>query len=119
MASAPAFEIVADPVPLKWWDDGSIRVAGTRVRLDTVIEAFNLGETPETIAANYGQLPLSTVYSVLAFYLSRRQQVDKYLETGDQEGERTLAEIEREQPTAALRERLKSRAAAVNADIPR
>ena len=40
----------ADPVPLAYDADGVLRVAGTRVRLDTVVGAFRLGATAEEVA---------------------------------------------------------------------
>ncbi len=40
-------------VPMKVDQDGVIRIGGTRVRLDTVIFAFNEGYTAEEIASQY------------------------------------------------------------------
>ena len=39
-----------EPVPLKLDSDGTIRVGGTRVPVDTVILAFHDGATAEEIA---------------------------------------------------------------------
>lgn len=38
-----------ETVPLAQWEDGSIRVGGTRVTLDTVVARFKVGDTPEDI----------------------------------------------------------------------
>ncbi|HYR83548.1 MAG TPA: hypothetical protein VE422_05670 [Terriglobia bacterium] len=38
-----SLKISTDPAPLVTDDDGVVRVVGTRVRLDTVIYAFNQG----------------------------------------------------------------------------
>lgn len=35
-----ALTLEAKPVPLQAWDGGSVRVGGTRVRLDTVLEGL-------------------------------------------------------------------------------
>lgn len=66
-------------VPLKTDTDGTIRVGQTRVRIDTVIYAFNEGYTAEEIVSQYPTLNLSEVYAVLAYYLNDRTTIDKYL----------------------------------------
>ena len=48
------FEAVT--VPLKTDQDGVIRVGDTRVRLDTVVSAFNDGQTAEEIVVSYSNL---------------------------------------------------------------
>lgn len=45
--------IAADPAPITIDEHGVARVGGTRVTLDTVITAFQLGETAQSIALNY------------------------------------------------------------------
>ena len=59
-------------VPLTADSDGVIRVAGTRVTLDTVAEAFQQGATAEEIVQQYPSLSLADVYSVFG-YLLRNQ----------------------------------------------
>ncbi len=39
-------EIVADPVPMAMDENGMVRIAGTRVTLDTIVGAYNRGDTP-------------------------------------------------------------------------
>ena len=46
-------KIWADPAPLVIDADGVVRVGGTRVRLDTIIHAFNEGATAEEILQQY------------------------------------------------------------------
>ena len=53
----------SQPVPLVSGADGVIRVAGTRVTLDTVAHAFERGATAEEIVQQYPALPLADVYS--------------------------------------------------------
>ena len=76
MSTAPVLE----PVPLSFDDDEVIRVAGTRVPLDTVVEAFETGATPEEISSDYPVLQLGDVYAVLAYYLRHREEVEAYLD---------------------------------------
>ena len=59
--------------------DGCYRLAGTRVSLDSVVYAFLDGQTAETIAQSFPALSLEQVYGAIAFYLSRRAEIDDYL----------------------------------------
>jgi uncharacterized protein (DUF433 family) len=54
-----AFEAKAPPLVAD--DDGVIRVAGTRVQLETVVIAFDAGATAEEIAQQYTSLDLADV----------------------------------------------------------
>jgi uncharacterized protein (DUF433 family) len=44
-----ALNLRAEPVPVEIDADGAARVGGTRVTLDTVVNAFNNGATAEEI----------------------------------------------------------------------
>ena len=41
------------PAPLVEDDDGVLHVTGTRVTLDSIVMAFDLGATPEEIVQRY------------------------------------------------------------------
>lgn len=71
--------IGAEPVPLVLDADGVVRIGDTRVTLDTLVSAFEEGATAEEIAHQYPSLQLADVYSVIGYYLRRRQDVDAYL----------------------------------------
>jgi uncharacterized protein (DUF433 family) len=71
--------IEKEEVPLKIDGNGIIRVAGTRVPLDTVIAAFKEGATPEEIVYRYPTLQLADVYAVLSYYLRRKNEIEAYL----------------------------------------
>ena len=66
---------------------GTLRIAGTRVSLDSVIHAFWEGATPEEICQDFSSLSLAQVYGVIAYYLNHRDKVDAYLQTGCKEVE--------------------------------
>ena len=68
--------ITETPVPLTTDSDGVVRVARTRVTLDTVVAAFAEGATAEEIAQQYPSLDLADVYSVLAYFLRHRSEVE-------------------------------------------
>jgi uncharacterized protein (DUF433 family) len=105
MLSAAAVE----PIPLSTDMGGLIRVAGTRVTLDTVIDAFLTGASPEEIAQDFPVLRLDDIYAVLTYYLRHRGEVDAYLRERRARGEAIRREIEAHFPQAGLRERLLAR----------
>ena len=81
-------------VPLETDQHGVVRVGGTRVPLDTIVAAHQQGQSPEDIVAGYDSLHLADVYAVIAYYLSRRAEVDAYLTERERAAERLRAMIE-------------------------
>lgn len=68
--------------------NGGYYVAGTRISLDSVVYAFNRGDSPERILERYPLLGKpARVYGAIAFYLDRQAQIDAYLEAGKREFE--------------------------------
>ena len=96
-------------VPIHTDADGVVRVAGTRVTLDTIVGAFNAGATAEEVAQQYPTVPLVDVYSVITYYLRHKPEVDAYLEDREALAERVRADVERRFPSAGIRERLLAR----------
>jgi hypothetical protein len=74
-------KIGAQPVPLSRDADDVIRVGGTRVTLDIVVESFIEGATAEEIVQRYPTLRLADVYAVISYYLGHRSEVGEYLRT--------------------------------------
>ncbi|MGH9941627.1 MAG: DUF433 domain-containing protein [Pyrinomonadaceae bacterium] len=66
-------------VPLTVWEDGSIRLAGSRVTLDSIVHQFSLGATAEQIADSFPPLALADIYAVIAYYLTHQSEVEEYL----------------------------------------
>ncbi len=66
-------------IPLRTDSSGVIRVSNTRVTLETIVEEYKRGETPESIAENFSAVSLGHVYAVIAFYLSNTDDVETYL----------------------------------------
>jgi uncharacterized protein (DUF433 family) len=69
--------------PLTEWKDGTIRVTGSRVPIDSILYHFKLGAVPEQIVYMFEGLRLADIYGVIAYYLSHQETVEKYLQ--DQE----------------------------------
>jgi uncharacterized protein (DUF433 family) len=65
--------------PLRMDDQQVIRVGPTRVTLDTLVAAFQHGDTPEEMARNYDALSLGQVYQAIGYYLAHQAEVDSYL----------------------------------------
>ena len=79
--------------------DGGYCVAGTRISLDSVVYAFNRGESPEQILEAYQLLGrLARVFGAIAFYLDDKPEIDKYLEDGKREFEAHGIPMEQENP---------------------
>jgi uncharacterized protein (DUF433 family) len=75
--------------------DGTYRIGGTRVSLDSVVYAYRRGASPESIQRSFPSLTLEQVHGALAFYLSHQGEIDKYLVEGEEEFEK-LREASRE-----------------------
>jgi uncharacterized protein (DUF433 family) len=98
-------------VPLTLGDDGTIRVTGSRVTLDSVVHQFKQGATAEQIQEDFPSLALRDIYTAIAYYLQHTQQVEEYLRGQAQAAAETRREIEAGQDTGELRERLRRRRA--------
>src|SRR5580692_5956497 len=59
--------------------DGNYYVAATRISLDSIVQAFRRGESPEIICQNFDLLRLEEVYGAIAYYLANQAHVDAYL----------------------------------------
>jgi uncharacterized protein (DUF433 family) len=88
---------------------GVLRIAGTRVSLDSVIYAFDEGATPEEIVQQYPTLNLADIYSVLTYYLQNRAEVKEYLEQRREQRREVQKELETRFNPHGLRERLAAR----------
>jgi uncharacterized protein (DUF433 family) len=101
--------ISTEPVPLEADADGVVRVAGTRVSLDSVIFAFNEGSTPEEIVQQYTTLDLADVYAVIGYYLQHRGEVNEYLAVRRAQRAEIRKEVEARFDPHGVRDRLLAR----------
>jgi uncharacterized protein (DUF433 family) len=101
--------------PLTEWEDGSIRITGSRVPIDTVIHHFKLGATAEEILYRFPSLGLADIYGAIYYYLTHRQEIERYLEQQEAEADAVQARIESDPDyqkwKAEIRERLLARRA--------
>ena len=96
-------------VPIHTDADGVVRVARTRVTLDTIVAAFDAGGTAEEIEQQYPSVPLADVYSVITYYLRHQSDVCAYLQKRQQQAATVRQENERRFPPSGVRERLLAR----------
>ena len=89
--------------------DGVLRVGGTRVRLETIVNAFQLGCTAEEILFKYPSLELGDIYGIITAYLRHPAEIGPYLESRRLKIEKSDREIESRSPAAEARERLLAR----------
>ena len=79
--------------------NGGYYVAGTRISLDSVVYAFNRGDSPERILEEFPLLDkLSRVYGAIAFYLDHKAEIDTYLEETEREFEASGIPLEQANP---------------------
>lgn len=63
--------------------DGTYKVKGSRVSLDSIVYAFQRGASAESIQRSFPALNLEAVYGAIAYYLANQDEIDNYLSKGD------------------------------------
>ena len=99
----------SERVPLNSDANGVLRIGNTRVTLDTVVYAFCDGATAEEILQQYPSLQLAEVYSVIAYFLRRKTEVDAYLRERECEAAKIRQENESRFDPVGVRNRLMAR----------
>jgi uncharacterized protein (DUF433 family) len=98
-----------EAIPLVSSDDGVIRIEGTRVPFETVVETFQEGATAEEIAQQYPSVALGVVYQVIGYYLRHRREVDAYVAGRNEQRAATRTLNELRWAPDGIRERLLAR----------
>lgn len=100
-------------VPLTLTEDGTIRITGSRVSLDSIVHHFKLGATAEQIAQKFPSLLLADIYATITYYLNHREAVEEYLRQQEAEADviqqRIEADPQYQAAMAEMRERLLTR----------
>jgi uncharacterized protein (DUF433 family) len=100
-------------LPLRLTEDGTIRIADSRVSLDSVVQHYKLGASAEQIAQKFPALDLADVYAAITYYLSHEETVEEYLQQQEAKGDEIQKEIEADpqyqKKAAELRARLLAR----------
>jgi uncharacterized protein (DUF433 family) len=101
--------LTADPVPFQADTDGVLRIAGTRVTLDTLVTAFSQGATAEAIADQYPSLHIADIYAAIGYYLRHQAEIDAYLEGRRNQAAQVRQENEARFSPVGVRDRLLAR----------
>ena len=103
-------------VPLMVTDYGTIRIADSRVSLDSVVHHYKLGATVEQIAYSFPSLGLADIHLAIAYYLTHRDEVEAYLRQQEAEADavqhRIKSDPKFQKRMTELRERILARWAA-------
>mgnify|MGYP003382001270 CR=1 FL=1 len=102
---------VTETLPIITDSDGVMRIAHTRVTLDTLVSAFQDGATAEEIAQQYSAVPLADIYSLIGYYLRRRPEIEAYLAQRRQTAASIREQNEAHCNPAGIRARLLARRA--------
>src|SRR5262249_2867830 len=84
--------------------DVNYYVAGTRISLDSIVQGFRRGESPETICQNFELLRLEEVYGAIASSAANQREIDVCVIRKDEKGGEGKPNAD--PPPADLRERL-------------
>ena len=110
----PAVEATQN-VPLSVASDGTIRIAETRVSLDSVLHHYQQGATAEEIAMRFPALRLADIHSCLAYYLNHQDELDDYVTqrrlAANELERRITAEPAQLRGISQMRERIQARMA--------
>lgn len=61
-------------------EHGAVRIGDSNVPLDSVLAAFQKGDSPEAIQEQYPALSLEEAYGAIAAYLANRSEIEEYLQ---------------------------------------
>lgn len=83
-----------------------IRIKGTRIGIETIVEDYLEDASPEEIAARYRTLSLEQVYAAITYYMHTRVEMDAYLDAWRRDSELAYLEYTRHPspPTRRLRQ---------------
>lgn len=83
-------------IPLTLWKDGTIRVKGTRLLIDMIVDAHQRGECPEAIFESFPSkdYTVADIYSIIAYYLQNKSKIDNYLVKREKESEKVWKKME-------------------------
>jgi len=84
-------------------EDGALRIAGTRVGLDSVVAHFQEGRTPEQIVHSFPTVTLAQVYGAIAYYLENKTLINDYFAEVEREFKRRVRPLSETNPALFAR----------------
>jgi len=100
---------VSQTLPLTQWEDGTIRITGTRVTLDAIVNQFKLGATAEQIHDSFPAASLKDIYGSFYYYSANTETVNAYMREQQKAAADTRQWVESQPGNRGLRERLLAR----------
>ena len=89
-------------------DNGTIRVTGSRITLDTLVAHIEQGRSARWIHNSFPSLSVKEISNVMAWYRDHKTEADEYILAGEIEAEKLRREIESEPRYIALTEKLRA-----------
>ena len=108
-AGVPEENIVALTAPLEIVSSNAIRIKGTRVGIEFVIERYRDGAPPREIQGLYPHLTLKQIYATITYYLFHKAGVDAYIKAGIEWAEAAYEE-QRKNPSPGIKRLMKIQA---------
>jgi len=97
------------PAPLQQGEDGTIRIIGSRIPLDTIVHQFKAGSSAEQIQEDFPSLNLRQIYGAISYYLDHSADVEEYLKEREAEAEEIRKQIDEVCDTSEIRRRIRER----------
>lgn len=92
-----------------WNEDKDLPcIAGTRLRVQDVVEHYRSGRSVEEIHEAYPSYSLAEILSALAYYYDHQVEMDRAIAEAEQRAEAARAEMEAREGPSPLREKLRS-----------
>jgi uncharacterized protein (DUF433 family) len=82
--------------------EDAIRIAGTRVGIETVVYDYQEGASPEEIALRYPTLTLEQIHATITYYLAQPDRVGAYVQRVRQQQEAAYQQAQ-QHPSALIR----------------
>lgn len=98
--------VAVDPSPLRVHAQGVVRIGGTRVSLDSIVDRHRQGESPAEIHESFPAVSLADVHAALAYYLRHQDEVESYLAEREAAAERIRRQVDARPESQALRAKL-------------
>lgn len=94
-----------------------IRIKGTRVGIEIVIEKFLDGASPDEIRRQHPHLTLKQIYGTITYYLFNKETIDAYIEAGRKYAEQAYDE-QRKNPSPGVVRLMKIKAQRKASQLP-
>lgn len=96
-------------VPLYQDENGAVRVTGSRVTLDSIVNNFKRGATAEQIQDSFPSLSLREIYGAIYYYLEHLEDVEAYLQARQQEADELREQIESQPHHLEFKQKIRQR----------